>query len=177
MAVTLKLKKNHCFKNLEIPKFNKEEAKFIEIDETIVDDTGLSNFFEKQKERLWTDNELPVDLEDIEQNFMKLSKEFQTLIFSILLFFTVADKIVMGNLDKLKTVMPYKSGRRFLSIQNYIEDIHDKVYEKIAKLYYFVYYGNYENYINDQKLIELFFERVSVYNTDTQKALEFDDLF
>lgn len=158
MDVFLQIKNDAVFHEHQKIELSKKEAKFIKLDERIVADPDLLKFFEMQKERLWTDNELPVDEEDITKNFINLSQDFKTLIFSILLFFTVADKLVMSNLDKLKSSIPYKSVSNFFNIQNYIETIHDKVYEKIAKLYYFEFYGNYRNYLNDQKLIELFLE-------------------
>jgi ribonucleoside-diphosphate reductase subunit M2 len=130
-----------------------EEPIFKELDETLFPNEGIMEFHSKQKSILWTDNEIDYTLDDITISFPKLEKEYQTIIKSILLFFTVADKLVISNLETLSKI-PYKSAGYFFAIQNYIESIHDIIYEKAARLYY----NDTEKYCNDTALLNSILE-------------------
>lgn len=125
-----------------------EEPIFKIIDERLFPHEGIMEFHSKQKSILWTDNEIDYSLADITDSFPKLEEEHQTIIKSILLFFTVADKLVISNLESLSKV-PYKSAGYFFAIQNYIESIHDIIYEKAARLYY----NDTDKYCLDMELL------------------------
>lgn len=94
----------------------------------------IVNHYDEQTKIQWTVNEIPIDYDDI-NNFFLLEKQKQNLIKAIILFFTHADKLVINNIDTLKEV-PYEEAKNFYNLQINIEDIHDQVYMKIARLYY-----------------------------------------
>lgn len=145
-----KRKENGNFKYITSkPIFTIEDPIFKEIDETLFPHEGIMEFHTKQKSILWTDNEIDYTLDDITISFPKLEIEHQIIIKSILLFFTVADKLVISNLETLSKI-PYKSAGYFFAIQNYIESIHDIIYEKAARLYY----NDTEKYCNDRLLLD-----------------------
>lgn len=144
-----KRKENGVFKPVDSKlSLTVEEPIFKELDETLFPDEKIMEFHGKQKSILWTDNEIDYTLDDITISFPKLEQDYQTIIRSILLFFTVADKLVISNLESLSKI-PYKSAGYFFAIQNYIESIHDIIYEKAARLYY----NDTEKYINDTTLL------------------------
>lgn len=117
---------------------------FVEIDEKLAPDSRLMEFYTKQQRIFWTSAEIEYQEKDIVEEFPKLNEDYQSIIKSILLFFTVADKLVIGNLNTLKQFVPYKAAEYFLIAQEYIEAIHDQAYELSARKYY----------NNDKKLIE-----------------------
>merc|ERR1712065_25520 len=114
----------------------------------------MGEFHSKQKSILWTDNEIDYEESDIFNNFPKLDKKYQTIIKSILLFFTVADNLVISNLESLLKI-PYDSAKYFFAIQNYIESIHDIMYKKTARLYY----NDVNKYRNDCLLLNKIIEK------------------
>lgn len=138
-----------------------EEPIFKPIDETLFPHEGIMEFHSKQKSILWTDNEIDYTLDDITISFPKLEKDHQTIIKSILLFFTVADKLVISNLETLSRI-PYKSAGYFFAIQNYIESIHDIIYEKAARLYY----NDTEKYCNDTALLDSILKNAEKYSNE-----------
>lgn len=117
---------------------------FVEIDEKLAPDSRLMEFYTRQQRIFWTSAEIEYQEKDIVEEFPKLNNDYQSIIKSILLFFTVADKLVIGNLNTLKQFVPYKAAEYFLIAQEYIEAIHDQAYELSARKYY----------NNDKKLIE-----------------------
>lgn len=117
---------------------------FVEIDEKLAPDSRLMEFYTRQQRIFWTSAEIEYQEKDIVEEFPKLNGDYQSIIKSILLFFTVADKLVIGNLNTLKQFVPYKGAEYFLIAQEYIEAIHDQAYELSARKYY----------NNDKKLIE-----------------------
>lgn len=117
---------------------------FVEIDEKLAPDSRLMEFYTRQQRIFWTSAEIEYQEKDIVEEFPKLNEDYQSIIKSILLFFTVADKLVIGNLNTLKQFVPYKAAEYFLIAQEYIEAIHDQAYELSARKYY----------NNDKKLIE-----------------------
>lgn len=124
-----------------------ETPKFLDIDERISFDPMIMHFIDVQTKLLWTVDEIDYDEDDI-RSFDKLPEEQKNIIKSIILFFTVADKLVISNLDNLKNI-PYESALNFYKLQEYIESIHDQIYRKSAILYY----NNNEKYIKDVELL------------------------
>lgn len=125
----------------------KEEPQFLPVDERINFNSLIMHFIDIQTQLLWTVDEIDYDEDDI-RSFDKLSEEQKNVIKSIILFFTVADKLVISNLDNLKNI-PYESALNFYKLQEYIESIHDQIYRKSAILYY----NNDEKYIKDVELL------------------------
>lgn len=142
--------------NIEIQKIDsnmsltKEEPKFLKVNEIKNLREDIMEFYKKQQNIQWTESEIDYNKSDIVNFFPELEEETQTIIRSILLFFTVADKMVLGNLESL-TKIPIKSVGYFFAIQNHMEVVHDIIYEKAAKLYY----NDDDKYANDMELLEL----------------------
>lgn len=152
-------KEDVVFKKIENNlKLNIEEPVFREIDESLFPHEGIMEFHEKQKSILWTDNEIDYYSDDITISFPKLEEEHQNIIKSILLFFTVADKLVISNLESLSKI-PYKAAGYFFAIQNYIESIHDIIYEKAARLYY----NDPIKYCKDTELLNKILEQAELH--------------
>lgn len=125
----------------------KKEPKFLDYDERINYHPFIMHFIDTQTKLLWTVNEIDYEEDDIKK-FNMLSIQHQNIIKSIILFFTVADKLVISNLDNLKKV-PYESVLNFYKLQEYIESIHDQIYRKSAILYY----NDDEKYLKDVELL------------------------
>ncbi|QKE44563.1 putative ribonucleoside diphosphate reductase small subunit [Yalta virus] len=138
-----------------------EEPIFKIIDERLFPHEGIMEFHSKQKSILWTDNEIDYSISDITDSFPKLEEEHQTIIKSILLFFTVADKLVISNLESLSKI-PYKSAGYFFAIQNYIESIHDIIYEKAARLYY----NDTDKYCTDMEILNHILHNAEKYSDE-----------
>ena len=147
-------KQNVIFKKNIIFNLTIDAPIFKEIDESLFPDENIMEFHSKQKSILWTDNEIDYEESDIFNNFPKLDKKYQTIIKSILLFFTVADNLVISNLESLLKI-PYDSAKYFFAIQNYIESIHDIMYKKTARLYY----NDVNKYRNDCLLLNKIIEK------------------
>lgn len=112
------------------------EPSFLQVDETLSPNKDLMEFHTRQQQIFWTTSEIEYHEKDIIEEFPKLNKDYQSIIKSILLFFTVADKLVIGNLNTLKQYIPYKAGEYFLIMQEYVESVHDQSYELSARKYY-----------------------------------------
>lgn len=150
--------KKNDFKNIKPvdPDFitDKDKLNFL--------DNIFTKYIEEQTKLLWTVDEINIDYADI-KCFFSLPKQSQDLIKAIILFFTQADKLVINNIDSLKEV-PYEKAKNFYNLQTYVEDIHDQVYMKIAKLYYQVDNSkeNEEILNNDVALLDLIIKTSSL---------------
>lgn len=132
---------------------------FKNIDETLNLDEGISYYITKQTEILWTVDEIHYDTKDIEE-FIKIPNDYQDLIKSIILYFLFADKLVISNLEEMKSHIPYLSSNYFYILQMYVESIHDRIYEKSARLYY----NNDEKFIKDKQLLEQMIMTAEAFN-------------
>lgn len=135
-----------------------QTPKFRDIDESIKLNSDLNDFYREQERIRWTEEELETKhcKKDLDE-FEKLPKEYKNLIKSILLFFTVADKTVINNLEKIISEIPttYKSAKYFYLLQNNIEAVHDKSYDRAAVYYY----NNDDLFIKDRKLLDIIMEK------------------
>lgn len=125
----------------------KNKPVFLDYDERISFNPLIMHFIDTQTKLLWTVNEIDYEEDDI-KHFTRLPRQHQNIIKSIILFFTVADKLVISNLDNLKQV-PYESAANFYKLQEYIESIHDQIYRKSAILYY----NDNNKYLKDVELL------------------------
>lgn len=153
--------------NAEFKYLDKDFKKYLtiqkpilyEIDESLNLNNLISSFIKRQTEILWTVDEImcnPLDM----QEYKKLPRNEQVLVKSIILYFLFADKIVSGNLEKLKEHMVYKSAKYFYNLQLYVEDIHDRIYEISGR----IYYDDDEKFIKDQKLMQQIIDTAELHN-------------
>lgn len=107
---------------------------FKEINEIHNFDPWIKKQEQKQVSLFWTVEEIEYEREDIDK-FFTLDINDQKLIKSILIFFLMADKLVMANLKSLIDNAPYQSAKHFYLAQTYIKGVHDKIYKKSAQEY------------------------------------------
>lgn len=110
--------------------------------------------YHDQLAAFWTVNDISISPEDM-QMFKSLPQDIQNVCNAILLFFTIADKLVISNICTLSQI-PYQRAQNFYRLQGNIEDIHDQIYVLAAKAYYFITESkkNADRYINDTKMLE-----------------------
>lgn len=149
---------------------------FKDIDESLKLDEDISYYITKQTEILWTVDEIHYDIKDIEE-FKKIPTEHQDLIKSIILYFLFADKLVISNLDEMKSHIPYISSDYFYILQMYVESIHDRIYEKSARLYY----NDDEKFKKDKQLLEQMILTAETYsyeefNIENYNSIHYESL-
>lgn len=141
---------------------------FVKLDEELKPNDNLMVFHTQQQKQFWTTSEIEYQEQDIVDNFPKLDEDSKTIINSILLFFTVADKMVIGNLMTLIEGIPYKAANYFFMMQGYIESVHDMTYEKSILLYY----NNNEKLMEDKKLLDSIISTAEEY---PEEVFDFDN--
>lgn len=132
----LKKKPNVIIKKQDMIIKKYEDPVFKPIDESLKPNEEFMTFQEDQVKFLWTAKEIHCNLEDIKKFKETADEATKSIILSILLFFTVVEKLVLSNLEKIEKIVPYKGAQYYFKVQSYIETVHDMIYEKAARLYY-----------------------------------------
>ncbi len=152
-SILLKPKDDIKLKKIENKIVKNVEPNFPFINETHNFPKDIDKLYYEQTKAFWTVDDVQIDYKDIEE-FKNLNPDVKNVCLAILLFFNVADKLVISNISALEEVR-YERAKHFYYLQLCIELIHDQIYVKCAKIYMFIKdsIDNTLKYENDTNLL------------------------